>query len=105
LDSDGTITINKTNSQLSISATKKTTQIFEPLIEIYGGSIYIDKGKFESFKWYVTKKETILNLIEYYKKHPSRSGKKNRLHLIPKYYSLKDLKAHKALENSLLGKA
>lgn len=101
-DSDGTISINKTNTQLSISATQKTTQILEPLVELYGGSIYIDRGKYESFKWYVTKRETILNIIEYFKKYPSRSGKKSRLHLIPKYYELKDLMANTAPENSLL---
>ena len=48
------------------------------------------------FKWYITKKEDILNLIEYFKLNPSRSGKQNRLHLIPKYYKLKEIKAHKA---------
>ncbi len=104
-DADGTITINKTNSQLSISASQKTTQILEPLIELYGGYIYIDKGKYESFKWYITERETILKLIEYFKKYPSRSGKKSRLHLIPKFYELKDLKAHKAPEDSLLNRS
>jgi hypothetical protein len=77
----------------------------EPLIELYGGSIYIDRGNYESFKWYITKRETIFNLIKYFNKYPSRSGKKSRLHLIPKYYELKDLKAYQAQENSLLGKA
>jgi hypothetical protein len=104
-DADATITINKTNAQLSISATQKTTQILEPLVELYGGSINIDRGKYESFKWYITERETILNLIEYFQKYPSRSGKKSRLFLVPKYYELKDLKAHKAPENSLLNRS
>ena len=39
------------------------------------------------------------------KLNPSRSAKKNRLHLIPKYYKLKDLKAHKALQDSFLKKS
>jgi len=104
-DADGTITINKSNNQLSISASQKTTQILEPLVELYGGHIYIDRGKYTSFKWYVTEKLTILNLIEYFKINPSRSGKKNRLHLIPKFYELKYLNADKALENSKLSKS
>ena len=104
-DADGTITINKTNNQLSISVSQKTTQILEPLVELYGGHIYIDRGKYTSFKWYITEKLTILKLIEYFKINPSRSGKKNRLHLIPKFYELKDLKAHKALENTKLSKS
>ena len=104
-DADGIVTINKPNSQLSISVSQKTFQILEPLVELYGGNIYIDRGKYESFKWYVTERKSILNLIEYFKIYPSRSGKKNRLHLIPKFYELKDLKANKAPENSLLNRS
>jgi cytochrome c/quinol oxidase subunit I/LAGLIDADG DNA endonuclease family protein len=95
-DADGTVTINKTNTQLSISASQKTSEILQPLVELYGGNIYIDRGSSQSFKWYITKREDILNLIEYFKSNPSRSAKKVRLHLIPKYYALKDLKANKA---------
>lgn len=62
-DSDGTVTINKTNTQLSISASHKTSELLEPLIELYGGDIYIDRGSSQSFKWYISKREDILNLI------------------------------------------
>ena len=99
-DADGTVTINATNTQLSISVSQKTFQLLEPLTELYGGYIYIDKGKYESFKWYVTERKSIFNLIEYFKLYPSRSGKKSRLHLIPKFYELKDMGANKAPENS-----
>jgi hypothetical protein len=101
-DADGTITINISNTQLSISVSQKTKELLQPLVEIYGGNIYIDRGTSQSFKWYVTKREDILKLIEYFKSHPSRSAKKNRLHLIPRYYELKDLKAHKAATGTLL---
>jgi hypothetical protein len=104
-DADGTVTINCTNTQLSISASQKTAEILQPLIELYRGNIYIDNGKSQSFKWYITKREDILNLLEYFKNYPSRSAKKNRLHLIPKYYELKDLKAHKANQGSYLEKS
>ena len=104
-DSDGTVTINQTNTQLSIAASQKTSEILQPLLEIYGGNLYIDRGSSQSFKWYITKREEILNLIDYFKKYPSRSAKKNRLHLIPKYYELKDLKAHKALPGTFLEKS
>jgi len=79
--------------------------LLQSLLEIYGGNIYIDRENSQSFKWYITKKEDILNLINYFKKYPSRSAKKNRLYLIPKYYELKDLKAHKALPSTLLKKS
>lgn len=104
-DADGSISINKTNTQLSITLSQKTSELLQPLIELYGGNIYIDRGSSQSFKWYITKREDILNLLEYFKTHPSRSAKKNRLHLIPKYYELKDLKANKALSESFLGKS
>ena len=104
-DSDGTVTINTTNNQLSISISQKTYELLQPLLELYGGHIYIDRGSSQSFKWYVTKRENILSVIDYFKTHPSRSAKKNRLHLVPKYYELKDLKAHKALPGTLLEKS
>lgn len=104
-DADGTITINSSNWQLSISAGQKTSEILTPLIELYGGYVYIDRGGHGSFKWYITKKEDILNLIKYFKKYPSRSAKNNRLHLIPKLYELKDMKAHIAPSDSLLAKS
>lgn len=104
-DADGTVTINKTNWQLSITVSQKTTELLTPLIELYGGNVYISKGSSDSFKWYITKREDILKLIEYFKEHPSRSAKINRLHLVPKYYELKDMKAHKALSDTLLAKS
>ncbi len=104
-DADGTVTINSTVTQLSISVSQKTSELLQPLIEIFGGNIYIDRGNSQSFKWYITKREDILNLLEYFKKYPSRSAKKNRLHLIPRYYELKDLKAHKALPGTFLDKS
>lgn len=105
-DADGSISINESSDwQLSISAGQKTSELLKPLVDLFGGYVYIDRGSYGSFKWYVTKKEDILKLIEYFKKHPSRSAKNNRLHLIHKYYELKSMKAHKAESGSLLAKS
>lgn len=104
-DADGTVTIDNINNQLSISISQKTTELLQPLIDLYGGNIYIDNGKSKSFIWYINKKEDILNIIEYFKIYPSRSVKCNRLHLIPKYYELKNLKADLALSNTYLFKS
>jgi hypothetical protein len=104
-DADGTVTINKSTNQLSISASQKTAEMLQPLIDLYGGNVYIDKGSSLSFKWYISKREDILKLIEYFKNHPCRSAKIQRLHLVPRFYELKDLKAHKALEGSNLEKS
>ena len=105
-DADGSIAINGgSNWQLSISASQKTSEMLTPLVELFGGYVYIDRGGNGCFKWYLTKKEDIINLIEYFKKYPSRSGKKARLHLTPKFYLLKNLKAHIAPRESLLAKS
>nr|ATI20305.1 LAGLIDADG endonuclease [Juglanconis sp.] len=103
-DADGTITINKSNTQLSISAGQKTSELLAPLVDLYGGHVYIDNGSSTSFKWYLTKREDVLRLIEYFKKQPSRSAKNKRLHLVPQFYELKDMKAH-LMPETLRGKA
>ena len=104
-DGDGTVSINKTNTQLSISVSQKTSELLQPLIELYGGNLYIDRSSSQAFKWYITKREDILKLIDYFKLYTPKSAKKNRLYLIPKYYELKDLKAHKALAGTFLEKS
>jgi hypothetical protein len=103
-DSDGTITINKTNTQLSISISQKTSELLIPLIDIFGGNVYIDNSSSKSFKWYITKWDDILELYKYFKLNPSRSAKNKRIHLIHKFYELKDIKAHKAIPGSFLNK-
>lgn len=87
-----------------MSASQKTSEILLPLIDIFGGHIYVDRGGNGSFKWYWPKKSEILYLIEYFKKHPSKSAKNNRLHLVPKLFELKDMKAHIAPADSMLFK-
>lgn len=103
-DADGTITINNTNAHLSISLSQKTEELLLPLKQIYGGNIFIDRSS-QSFKLYISKKEEILKLYDYFKLYPSRSAKKNRILLINKFYEFKDLKAHKALPDTLLHKS
>lgn len=49
-DADGTITINSTNSQVTISISQKTSELLLPLIDIFGGHLYIDRGNSQSFK-------------------------------------------------------
>jgi hypothetical protein len=48
-DSDGSITLNKVNGQLAITLSQKTNELLLPLIELYGGLIYIDRTN-NSFK-------------------------------------------------------
>ena len=94
-DSDGSISINKTTGQVSITITQKTKEMLDYIVEIYGGSIYIDRTS-NNYKWYISNKEELLKFIEYIKIHPSRSMKKNRLHLLPRILELRHMGALKA---------
>jgi len=76
----------------------------DPLVKLYGGTVYLSKGK-EHFKWVVYRKQEIISLLEYFKLYPPRSAKFARVKLIPKYHELRMLKAHIATESSVLGKA
>ncbi|KAJ2996084.1 hypothetical protein HDV02_000184 [Globomyces sp. JEL0801] len=95
IDSDGTITYNKTNNQLAISVSNKYPEILKSFVTFFSGNIYPDRGKYPYFKWYITKKEDILLFLEYSKLCPLRSEKNKRLLLIHQLYELKSLKAHK----------
>ena len=99
-DADGTITLNRVNGQIAISLTQKTAELLQPLVELYGGDIYVDRGN-NAFKWFVSDKISILKLMHYFKKYPSRSLKTNRIILLPKCYKLKEMGAHKSRDTHL----
>jgi hypothetical protein len=101
-DSDGTIIINRTNFQLSLSIFQKTSELLYPLKQLYGGNVYIDKSNNGGFKWVITSKLDIENILLYFKKYPSRATfKKSRLHLIPNFYYIKSLDIDFETKNKL----
>ncbi len=104
LDSDGSVYLNLQSDQLFITISQKNKLLLDPLINLYGGSIYVLKTA-EAFKWIIYRKEEILKLLDYFTHYPLRSAKNNRIKLIPKYYELRNLKAHRATESSVLGKS
>jgi len=105
LDSDGSIYLNLQSHQIFIIATQTNKYLLDPLKELYGGEIYAN-SKLGAFKWTLYNKEEINNFIEnYIKLYPLKSGKQFRFKLLPKYYELRQLKAHLATENSILGKS
>ena len=87
-----------------ITAAHKNKLILDPLIKLYGGSIYLSKDT-EHFKWTIYEKNEILSILDYFKLYPPRSAKFARIKLIPKYLELRGLGGHKAPENSVFGKA
>jgi len=101
-DSDGSITINKINMQLSVSIFQKTSELLTPLVPLYGGHVYIDRSLNGGFKWYVTSKAEIESLLIYFKQYPSRAPSKNcRLHLVSDYYYIKSLDLEKTEKDKL----
>ena len=103
-DSDGSVYINIISTQINITVGQKNKLILDNLAKIYGGSVYISKGK-EHFKWIVYRKKEVLDLLDYFNIYKPRSGKLARINMIPKCYELYKLGAHKAPENTVLGKA
>jgi hypothetical protein len=48
-----------TNNQLAISVSNKYPDILKDYKTFFSGNIYPDRGKYPSFKWYLTNKEDI----------------------------------------------
>ncbi len=85
---------NKKRPQLYISVTNKYHFDVSMFKERFGGPIYIDNAQNRYHKWMITKRELVLDFIEYAKICPIRSSKSMRLHLIPEYYYLVSMNAY-----------
>ena len=95
-DADGciTISIKYNNPQLSIRVSNKYIQDIQCFQDIFGGNIYYDNSSNGSYQWSIQSRNDILSFYQYLKINPSRSHKIHRIHLINKYYQLKDLKSY-----------
>jgi len=104
-DTDGSIYLNDASGQILITASQKNRFLLDSLVELYGGTIY-PMVKQEAFKWTCLKKKEVLSLVnDYFKVNPSRSEKIMRIHMVNKFYELRNLHAHNASPDSVLGKA
>jgi len=104
-DADGTITISIKNDrpQLSIRVVNKLLQDVQYYKDVFGGNIYFDSARNGCYQWSIQSREDVLSMLDYFKKHTSRSYKSQRLFLIPDYFVLRDLEAFKS--NSIHSKA
>ena len=90
IDSDGSVYFNEKSGQVFISITQKNKYMLEPLIYLYGGRIDILSPKIEAFKYVIYRKNELFNLIDnYFIKHPLKTCKASRIHLIKQFYSLR----------------
>lgn len=96
-DADGTITMSIKNNypQLSIRATNKLLADVQYFKDVFGGNIYFDSAQNGYYAWSVQSREDILNMLNYFKIHTSRSHKSQRIFLIKDYFTLYQLKAFK----------
>jgi len=61
--------------------------LLEPLIDIYGGKIYISSPKIEAFKYVIYRKTELFNLIDnYFNKYPLKTEKIKRVNKIKQFY-------------------
>ena len=97
-DADGTITMSMKNNhpQLSIRVVNKLLQDVQYYKDVFGGNIYFDSAQNGYYQWSIQSREDILNMLNYFKLHTSRSSKSQRLFLIKDYFTLRELKAFKA---------
>lgn len=103
MDSDGSIYLNIDSVQIFISVSQKNKLLLDPLVELYGGKVYI-LTKVQAFKWVVYKKEEILNLLKYFEKNPLLSKKQHRIKLIKNIYYSFSKSEHKAPIETIQGK-
>lgn len=103
MDSDGSIYLNIDSVQIFITASQKNKLLLDPLVELYGGKIYV-LTKVQVFKWVVYKKQEILKLLKYFEKNPLLSKKQDRIKLIKNIYDSFSKSEHKASIESIQGK-
>jgi len=86
IDSDGSVYLNKSAVQVYITVSQKNKLMLDILEDIYGGKVYAN-GKTGNFKWVVSRKQEVLNLLDYFKEHPLMSKKMVRVNLIKDVYT------------------
>jgi len=103
IDADGSVYLNKTSVQIFISASQKDKYLLDQIALIYGGNVY-PHGKVGAFKWTISKKAEVLNMLDYFSAHPLRSKKMVRVLLIQSIYEAYKKSYHKKPVTSIEGK-
>ena len=87
IDSGGSIYFNEWSGQVFISITQKNNHLLKPLVNLYGGRIYLLSTKIGAFKYVIYRKSELFNLIDiYFSKYPLRTEKMKRVFLIKQFY-------------------
>ena len=82
-DSDGHVSFNKINGSIIIAITQKNRDVLDLLASIYSGKVYSHSKSGNSFRFTISSKKDVLDILDnYFLNNSSRSIKQNRLFLI-----------------------
>ena len=105
-DSDGSVYYNKQSMQVFITVTQKGRDLLDILEAVYGGVVRPSNKNATAFKWTVSKKDDILNLIDnYFHWNNCVSAKNKKFGMVKQFYFLSKIGALKAPEDSVLGRS
>ena len=106
IDSDGSVYYNKQSMQIFITISQKRRELLDILVPVYGGVVRSANKNATAFKWTVSKKDQILNLIDnYFHWNQCVSAKNKKFGLVKQFYYLSSIGALNAPEDSVLGKS
>ena len=105
-DTDGSVYFNKQSMQVFITVTQKGRELLDILVPVYGGVVRSSNKNATAFKWTVSKKMDVLNLIDnYFHWNNCVSAKNKKFGLVKHFYYLSSIGALKAPEDSVLGRS
>ena len=105
-DADGSVYYNKQSMQVFITVSQKGRELLDILVPVFGGVVRPSNKNATAFKWTVSKKQDILNLIDnYFHWNNCVSAKNKKFGLVKQFYYLASIGALKAPEDSVLGKS
>lgn len=81
---------HSSNSQLTIGVTSKYRHCVDFLCTDRFGKISYDRSQNGYYTWYVTSREDIGKLLQYFEIYPPQSSRKTRVDLVPAYFNFKN---------------
>lgn len=105
-DTDGSVYYNKLSMQVFITVSQKDRYLLDLLATVWGGVVRSSNANGTAFKWTVSKKSDVLDLIDnYFHWNNCLSAKQQKLGLVKQFYYLSSIGALKAPIDSVLGKS
>lgn len=105
-DSDGSVYYNKQSMQVFITVSQKHRYLLDILESLYGGKVYSANAGKTAFKWMVSKKSSVIDLIDnYFHWNNCVSAKNKKFGMVKHFYYLSSMGALSAPIDSPLGKS